>query len=173
MVLLCCLALFDASQICNHVQSRVAAGFSLFPNVFMWLWSCAAGHVLVILYKLIHTHIYIYVHVHENCEGWLSPGGHSSGGRALTAKVRGPRFNPRWLLVFHSFLNISEPFHQVQVGLRDLCGLGSCGSQCIHDHMYMCLWSCAGRVLIMCWSSAGHVLVMCWSCAAGSPETGG
>ena len=26
----------------------------------------------------------------ENCEGWLSPGGHSSGGRALTAKVRGP-----------------------------------------------------------------------------------
>ena len=65
MVLLCCLALFDVSQICNHVQSRVAAGFSLFP----------------------------------------------------------------------------EPFHQVQVGLSDLCGLGSYGSQCIHDHtyMYMCL----------------------------------
>ena len=113
-------------------------------HVFMWLWSCAAGHVL------IHTHTHIHVHVHENCEGWLSPGGHSSGGRTLTAKVRGPRFNPRWLPVFHSFLNISEPFHQVQVGLRDLCGLGSCGSQCIHDHMYMCLWSCAGHVLIMC-----------------------
>ncbi len=26
----------------------------------------------------------------ENCEGWVSPGGHSSGGRALTTKVRGP-----------------------------------------------------------------------------------
>ena len=26
----------------------------------------------------------------ENCEGWLSLSGHSSGGRALTAKVRGP-----------------------------------------------------------------------------------
>ena len=38
----------------------------------------------------------------ENCEGWLSPGGPSSGGRALTAKVRGPQFNPRWLPVFHS-----------------------------------------------------------------------
>ena len=38
----------------------------------------------------------------ENFEGWLSPGGHSSGGRALMAKVRGPRFNPGWLPVFHS-----------------------------------------------------------------------
>ena len=26
----------------------------------------------------------------ENCEGWLSPGGHSSGGRALIAKVKAP-----------------------------------------------------------------------------------
>ena len=42
----------------------------------------------------------------ENCEGWLSPSGHSSGGRALMAKVRGPRFNPGWLLVFHSSLKI-------------------------------------------------------------------
>ena len=42
----------------------------------------------------------------ENCEGWLSPGGHSSGGRALTAKVRGPQFNPEWLPVLHSSLNI-------------------------------------------------------------------
>ena len=37
----------------------------------------------------------------ENCEGWLSPGGHSSGGRALTATVRGPRFNHGWLPVLH------------------------------------------------------------------------
>ena len=42
----------------------------------------------------------------ENCEGWLSPSGHSSGGRALTTKVRGPRFNPGWLSVIHSSLNI-------------------------------------------------------------------
>ena len=35
---------------------------------------------------------------------WLSPGGPSSGGRALAAKVRGPRFNPGWLPVFHSSL---------------------------------------------------------------------
>ena len=46
------------------------------------------------------------IHVHENCEGWLSPGGHSSGGRALTAKVRGPQFNPGWLLVFHGSLKV-------------------------------------------------------------------
>ena len=31
---------------------------------------------------------------------------------------------------------------------------------------YMCLWPCAGHVLLaMCWSCAGCVLVMCWSCA--------
>ena len=42
----------------------------------------------------------------ENCEGWLSPGGHSSGGRALTAKVRGPWFNPGWPPVFHGSLKI-------------------------------------------------------------------
>ena len=33
------------------------------------------------------------------------------GARALTAKVKGPRFNPRWLPVFHGFLkNILKPF---------------------------------------------------------------
>ena len=51
------------------------------------------------------TYMYVHVHVHvhnaytctpctygrhiqsdiKNCEGWLSPSGHSSGGRALTA----------------------------------------------------------------------------------------
>ena len=40
-------------------------------------------------------------HVHSVVQ---SPGGHSSGGRALTAKVRGPRFNPGWLPV-------PKPFH--------------------------------------------------------------
>ena len=31
--------------------------------------------------------MYMYIRSDtENCEGWLSPGGHSSGGRALTAK---------------------------------------------------------------------------------------
>ena len=33
-------------------------------------------------------------------------GGHSSGGRALMTKVRGPQFNPGWLPVFHGSLNI-------------------------------------------------------------------
>ena len=42
---------------------------------------------------------YIYVYM-------VSPGGHSSGGRALTAKVRGPRFNPGWLPVFQGSLKI-------------------------------------------------------------------
>ena len=31
----------------------------------------------------------------ENCEGRLSPGSHSSGGRVLTAKVRGPPVQSR------------------------------------------------------------------------------
>ena len=44
--------------------------------------------------------------MYSTCEGWLSPNGHSSGGRALTAKVRDPRFNPGWLLVFHGSLII-------------------------------------------------------------------
>ena len=55
-------------------------------------------------YRLIPSGI-LMAHM-ENCEGWLSPGGHSSGGRALTTKVRGPQFNPGWLPVFHSSLKI-------------------------------------------------------------------
>ena len=46
--------------------------------------------------------VYMYSDI-ENCEGWLSPGGHGSGGRVLTAKVRGSRFDPGWLPVFHKF----------------------------------------------------------------------
>ena len=44
---------------------------------------------------------YIYMYM-------ASPGGYSAGGRALTAnlKVRGPRFNPGWLPVFHCSLKI-------------------------------------------------------------------
>ena len=49
-------------------------------------WSISNGGVLM---------------AHTECEGWLSPGGHSLGGRALTAQVSGPQFNPRWLPVFH------------------------------------------------------------------------
>ena len=52
------------------------------------------------------VYMYRHVHVHVQCEGWLSPGGHSSGGKALTVKVRDPRFNPGWLPVFHSSLKI-------------------------------------------------------------------
>ena len=71
MVLLCCLALFDASQICNHVQSRVAAGFSLFPkNIpkpFHHVYTVCRYQIMHILYKFIHTHIHVdtvHVHVH-------------------------------------------------------------------------------------------------------------
>ena len=49
-------------------------------------WSISNGGVLM---------------AHTECEGWLSPGGHSLGGRALTAQVIGPQFNPGWLPVFH------------------------------------------------------------------------
>ena len=48
----------------------------------------------------------------ENCEGWLSPGGHSSGGRALTAKVRGPGSilgSCRFFTVLYK--DIPKPFH--------------------------------------------------------------
>ena len=68
---------------------------------------------------ILKHHVFIAVHVYahvqyvwhirsdiENCEGWLSSGGHSSGGRALTGKVRGPRFNPGWLPVFYGSLKI-------------------------------------------------------------------
>ena len=46
-------------------------------------------------------------------EGWLSPGGHSSGGGALTAKVRGPRapVQSRVAAGFSQFSkNILKPF---------------------------------------------------------------
>ena len=35
-----------------------------------------------------------HMHDTENCEGWLSLGGCSSGGRALTALSQRPQFNP-------------------------------------------------------------------------------
>ena len=55
------------------------------------------------------------------------PGGHSSGGRSLTAKVRGPWFNPGWLPVFHSSLkNIPKPFltyiYMTLIGMHELHG---------------------------------------------------
>ena len=51
----------------------------------------------------------------ENLEGWLSPGGHSSGGTALTAKVRG--LVQSWVATgFSQFpKNIPKPFHHVHV----------------------------------------------------------
>ena len=49
-------------------------------------------------------------------EGWLSPGGHSSGGRALTAKVRGPQFNPGWLPKF-----LPKPFHHPHIPSGPCC----------------------------------------------------
>ena len=55
----------------------------------------------------------------ENCEGWLSPGGHGSGGGALTAKVRGPQFDPGWLPVFHEFSKTClKIFHHVRILLN-------------------------------------------------------
>ena len=62
-------------------------------------WRGVAGRSLAGFRRHIRSDI-------ENCEGWLSPSGHSSGGRVLTAEVRGPRFNPGWLLVFHCSLKI-------------------------------------------------------------------
>ena len=51
----------------------------------------------------------------ENCEGWLSPGGHSSGGRALTASQ--PKSEAPGSILggcrFFTVLNIPEPFHHV------------------------------------------------------------
>ena len=49
---------------------------------------------------------------------------HSSGGRALTAKVRGPRFNPGWLSVFLSSLKkYSQAFPHVHT--------------CVYMYMYI------------------------------------
>ena len=68
--------------------------------------ACPQVHICSHEHEHAHVLYYVHVHVHENCEGWLSPGGHSSGGRALMAKVRGPWFNPGWLPVFHGSLKI-------------------------------------------------------------------
>ena len=79
----------------------------------------------------------MYMHIRsdiENPEGWLSPGGHSSGGRALTAYVRGPRFNPGWLPVF--LKNIPKPFHHVH-NYMCITGTSVCG--CVRVYIvYTC-----------------------------------
>ena len=58
-------------------------------------------------YTPVHVHIYsTYRVILRIVKAGCRPVAHSSGGTALTAKVRGPRFNPRWLPVFHSSLKI-------------------------------------------------------------------
>ena len=76
----------------------------------------------------------------ENCEGWLSPGGHNSGGRALTANVRDPRFNPGWLPVFHSSLKIfpslSSCTRTVHVVIENIHV--HVAHMHVHVHVFMC-----------------------------------
>ena len=69
------------------------------------------GHVRVQCNQLYTAHMYTH-------GGWLSPGGHSSGDRALTAKVRGPRFNPGWLPKF-----LPKPFHHAHIPSGPCCFL--------------------------------------------------
>ena len=69
------------------------------------MYTCTAAHNCRYMYSSPDMTVLI-AHSAEDCEGWLSHGGHSSGGRALTAKARGPRFNPGWLPVFLSSLQI-------------------------------------------------------------------
>ena len=53
----------------------------------------------------------------ENCEGWLSPGGHSSGGRALTVLSQRPLVQSQVAAGFSQFSkNIAKPFHHVHDG---------------------------------------------------------
>ena len=53
----------------------------------------------------------------ENCEGWLSPGGHSSGGRALHDSLsQRPPVQSQVAAGFSQFSkNIPEPFHHVHL----------------------------------------------------------
>ena len=83
---------FGEAWICSWYPSLFTCCYPMSKLVHMlpsWLQA---------LYECIYTRSDI-----ENCEGWLSSGGHSSGGRA---KVRGSWFNPRWLPIFHSSLKI-------------------------------------------------------------------
>ena len=116
------------TYMCTHLsQSTAVKHWGLTTGCTSSIWGgcsafCGSGRVCI-EYIYVHEFTYIHVHVHTECtyiytciyrwhiqrdmsEGWLSPGGHSSGGRALTAKVRGPQFNPGWLPVFYSSLKI-------------------------------------------------------------------
>ena len=74
------------------------------------------AHVLYMYMQYVGLYNPQHVHVHCTCT--------CSGGRALMAKVRGPRFNPGWLPVFLSplkiFLSISimYMYSQLQYGHR-------------------------------------------------------
>ena len=70
-------------------------------RILLRLQVVLCGHIVVVGKKLpdITDGIY-YTYT------WLSPDGHGSGGRALTAKVRGPRCDPGWLPVSHKFSKI-------------------------------------------------------------------
>ena len=53
----------------------LSSEINMFKNSFFW----GGGLVLV---ECIHSNVHVHV---MYIKGWLSPGGHSSGGRALTA----------------------------------------------------------------------------------------
>ena len=90
---------------CTAMSKRIYHSVWLLP----W-WRGVTGRSLSGFWQHIQSDI-------ENFEGWLSPSGHSSGGRDTD---RGFWF--MWLLVFHSSLNIYSysytcisPFHHEHV----------------------------------------------------------
>ena len=71
------------SHICQNMELYMRKARAVAKSKWSHIYTCTCTCTLYIRSDI------------ENCEAWLSPGGHSSGGhssggRALTAKVRGP-----------------------------------------------------------------------------------
>ena len=97
---------------------RNAQSYSMYPGMH-GIYSCAYLRVKAERYNVqctcTSTCIYgFWRHIQsdiENCEGWLSPSGHSSGGRALTAYALSSILGSCWFSQFSKIL--IKPFHHV------------------------------------------------------------
>ena len=112
-------ALLGRMYVCSYLHIFVHVQHMYIQVCDLNTLKCRYGHILEGSWTQQHTccagvGVYMTADI-ENCEGWLSPGGHSSGGRALTAQVRGPRSIPGgcWFSQFSK--NIPKPFHHVRV----------------------------------------------------------
>ena len=91
------------------LEIAVVSASVVLQLILMAIMICCCCYCCIWKSNLRYEHAFVHSLYALSCTckaGCLLVAMHSSGGRALTAKVRDPQFNPGWLPVFHSSLKI-------------------------------------------------------------------